>query len=321
MTVEWLVNAVLRLPVIDLITLVLLPAVWILAVGIFGVRSALFGMPRTARIDHIAQSPYLPRFLMEFGYWMFTLPVELCVRLGISANMITIGSMLLSIGAAISFGIGQFGIGSWLLFFAFTCDAWDGIVARKTNTSSITGEFFDATIDRYNDLIVFLGLMYYYRNDGLPLALASLAMIGSTLVSYTRAKGEAVGIDPNVGYMQRHERAVYLGSCTLFSPLLAAWIEPGVSHPRYHLTMATLALIAILTNVTAIWRFRYVLAGLREREKARARTLLAADSLEGERELGEPQELARARELTEAEELAEARELADDEQRLSREAQ
>lgn len=269
MTFEWLLKTTLwRLPLIDLITLVLLPAFWFVSVGIFALRCAFFGMQRTARIDHVAQSPYLPRFLMEFGYWMFTVPVALCVRLHISANMITIGSMLLSIGAAISFGLGQFGVGAWLLFFAFMCDAWDGIVARKTNTSSITGEFFDATIDRYNDLIVFLGLMYYYRNDGLPLALAALALIGSTLVSYTRAKGEAVGIDPNVGYMQRHERAVYLGSCTLFSPFLAAFIEPGASHPRYHLTIATLALIAILTNITAIWRIRFVLAGLRDRDRA-----------------------------------------------------
>ncbi len=254
-----------HIPMLELVPLVGLPLFWIAAFFLFAFKCAIWGMPRTERIDRIAKSPYLPRIFMEFGYWMFTLPISICVKLGITANAVTVGSMLLTIAAAFAYGNGAFALGGWTLFFAFTCDAWDGIIARKTNTSSPSGEYFDSTIDRYNDLIGFLGFMYYYRNDPFPLFWVAAAMVGSTLVSYTRAKGEAVGIDPNVGYMQRHERAVYLGLSSVFAPFVAAFVEPNVEHPRYHLVVGTMALMAVLTNITAIWRARVVLRGLKAR--------------------------------------------------------
>src|SRR5262249_27636191 len=161
-------------------------------------------------------------------------PANAFVRLGVTPNTITTLSLLFTIGAAVCFGAGRFIEGGWLLILGFICDAWDGIVARKTGTSSDAGEFFDATVDRYNDLFVFLGLMYYYRNDPLPLALATLALIGSTLTSYTRAKGEAVGIDPNVGWMQRHERGAYLGLGTAIAPIVAAFPGPGAQPPAHY---------------------------------------------------------------------------------------
>jgi CDP-diacylglycerol--glycerol-3-phosphate 3-phosphatidyltransferase len=179
--------------------------------------------------------------------------------------MITTLSLVFTLAAAVLFGMGRMAEGGWALIFGFICDAWDGIVARKTNTSSMAGEFYDATVDRYNDLFAFLGLMYYYRNDPLPLSLATLAMIGSTLTSYTRAKGESVGVDPNVGWMQRHERGVYLGLATALAPVVAYFTERGSAHPHYFTVVAALALMAITANVTAIWRARFVLAGLQKR--------------------------------------------------------
>jgi CDP-diacylglycerol--glycerol-3-phosphate 3-phosphatidyltransferase len=257
-----------RLPVIDLIPMIVLPSFWVVMCLYFCLRSALFGMPRTERIDKLVKSPYLPRVILEFGYWMFTLPIAICLKLGITPNMLTVGSLLVTIGAAIAFTLGHFSFGGWVLFLAFTMDAWDGIIARKTGRSSVAGEFLDATIDRYNDLIGLLGLMLYYRNDPIPLALATAVLIGSTLVSYTRAKGEAVGVDPNVGYMQRHERAVYLGISTVMAPVLAAFVEGEVARPRYHLVWIGLAIMALTTNFTAIWRAKFVLDGLRKQGKA-----------------------------------------------------
>ncbi len=233
--------------------------------GVFLVISAVRGMQRTARIDRIARSPYLPRVVMEFGYWMIDSPANAFVRLGITPNSITTLSLLFTITAALFYGAGLFFEAGWALVFGFLCDAWDGIVARKTNTSSPAGEFFDATIDRYNDLFAFLGIMYYYRNDPLPLAFATLALVGSTLTSYTRAKGESVGIDPNVGWMQRHERGVYLGLSTTMAPVVAHFTERGAERPHYYLVVAVLALIAFTANVTAVWRARFVLAGLSKR--------------------------------------------------------
>ena len=259
------------MPWYDLAPLVGLPAFWVGCFLIYCVRCALFGMERTPRIDQIAKSPWLPRIVMEFGYWMFRIPVRLCIVLGITANMITVGSLLATVAAAFLIAAGHFALGGWTLLFAFTCDSWDGIVARATGTTSITGEFFDATIDRYNDLITFLGFMYYYRNDLVPLMLVLTAMVGSTLVSYARAKGEAVGVDPNVGYMQRHERAVWLGIATAVAPIVAAYVEPDAARPFFHLPVVVMGLLALLTNITAIWRILFVMDGLRKLQAERAR--------------------------------------------------
>ena len=253
------------IPALDAVALVTLPAFWILSFVFFALRTALVGMPRTDRIGKLSISPYLPRVVMEFGYWMFTLPIAALVRIGVTANMVTAASVIFTLLAAVAFGVGHFAVGGWTLLLAFSCDAWDGIIARKTGTTSPAGEFLDSTVDRYNDLIGFFGFMYYYRQDPLPLAFAALAAVGSTVTSYARAKGESVGIDPNVGYMQRHERAVYLGVPSVFAPLAALWLEPDAAHPRYHLAIAALGLLAVLTNVTAYMRTRYVFVRLRGR--------------------------------------------------------
>jgi CDP-diacylglycerol--glycerol-3-phosphate 3-phosphatidyltransferase len=240
-------------------------AFWVVMFVVFLAITAVRGVPRTARIDRVARSPYLPRIVMEFGYWMIDAPANGLVRLGVTPNMITTLSLFFTVAAAMLFGAGHIAAGGWALIIGFICDAWDGIVARKTNSSSMAGEFYDATVDRYNDLIAFLGLMYYYRNDPLPLALAAAAMVGSTLTSYTRAKGEAVGVDPNVGWMQRHERGVYLGLATAMAPVVAYYTERGAAHPHYFIVVAVLALMAVTANATAIWRARFVLAGLQKR--------------------------------------------------------
>jgi CDP-diacylglycerol--glycerol-3-phosphate 3-phosphatidyltransferase len=240
-------------------------AFWVLMFLVFLAVSAVRGVPRTARIDRVARSPYLPRVVMEFGYWMLDAPANACVRLGITPNMITLLSLVFTVAAAGLFAGGRFFEGGWLLLIGFMCDAWDGIVARKTNRSSEAGEFFDATIDRYNDLFAFLGLMYYYRNDPLPCALAGATMIGSTLTSYTRAKGEACGVDPNDGWMQRHERGVYLGLATTTAPLIAHFTERGTLHPQFYGVVLMLAVMAVTANVTAIWRAKVVIEGLSRR--------------------------------------------------------
>jgi CDP-diacylglycerol--glycerol-3-phosphate 3-phosphatidyltransferase len=236
---------------------------WVGCFLIYLLRCAIFGMERSDRIDKVWQSPWLPRIVMEFGYWMFRIPIRIFIGLGITPNMITVGSMLLTLGAAVLIGMGHFAIGGWVLLLAFTSDAWDGIVARATNNCSPSGEFFDSTIDRYNDLITMFGYLYYYRNDKLVLPIIALVMIGSTVVSYARAKGDVFGIDASVGYMQRHERAVWLGGGTVLAPIVAAFVEADSPHPLYHLVVVVLALTAVMTNITAIWRMSVVMSALR----------------------------------------------------------
>jgi len=234
-------------------------------------------MPESARFQAVPRSPYLPRVIMEYAYWVFAQPVALCRRFGVTPDLLSYASLVVTLGGSAALAVGWFGLGGWTLLLAFALDAWDGMLARALGTASVRGEFLDAVIDRYNDLFVFLGLMFYYRADPLPCALAAAALVGSTLTSYTRAKGEAVGVDPNVGWMQRHERAVYIGIATVMSPIIASFVEPDAAHPRHHLVVATLALVAFATNVTAVWRARYVLAGLRRAMAVTASPAAAAE--------------------------------------------
>src|SRR5205085_3939834 len=86
--------------------------------------------------------------------------------------------------------------------------------------------------------------------------------------SYARAKGEISGIDARMGSMNRGERALYIGSAGVLSPYLAQFSEPRVAHPAFYLMLATLLLVAVMANITAIRRLIYIHGQLRKREGA-----------------------------------------------------
>jgi CDP-diacylglycerol--glycerol-3-phosphate 3-phosphatidyltransferase len=254
-------QALRALPSYEIIPLLGIPVYFVAVLLVtFTIRSLIWGMPRAKRVS--SGSHVLPRFFLEYGYWTLQVHVKVFTTLRISANGVTYLSLAFAAAGAVGIGAGSFCLGGWLMFLSFFCDAFDGLVARATGTASPRGEFLDATIDRYGDLLTSFGYFYYYRNDPIPLALAGLMTLGSSVMSYARAKGEAVGIDPNVGFMQRHERATYLGILTVLSPISSAFIEPGAAHPLYHPVWVAMGLIGIFTNITAIWRTAYVMKRL-----------------------------------------------------------
>lgn len=243
----------------DLLVLGLVNAYWFLGLGFFLVRAAFKGMPRSPRFEKLSKSKVLPRFILEYGYWQLQAQARIFIVLGFSPDMVTMLSLLLAIGGAVLIGMGSFGLGGWLMFLSFFCDAFDGIVARQLGVSSNRGEFFDSVIDRYADTVTGLGFLYFYRNDPIGAPAAALMILGSTVMGYAKAKGEAMGVDPNVGIMQRHERGVYLGASTVLAPFVAWYVERGAVEPRYHLTLVALVLVAFFTNLTSIWRIAYVM--------------------------------------------------------------
>jgi CDP-diacylglycerol--glycerol-3-phosphate 3-phosphatidyltransferase len=205
----------------------------------------------------------LPGVLIDFWYWLLAPAIALLRRLGVTPNVITALSLPVAVVGALALALGHPGLGSWALLLAFGLDACDGWLAREAGVASAGGEFIDATVDRYTDLIILLGFLGYYRNELLPALLAGAALVGTSVVSYTRAKGEALGVDPNVGWMQRQERAVLLGAGAVLAPILGPlWESPG-DHPPYFTVIIALALVAVGTNLTVIARTRYVVARLR----------------------------------------------------------
>jgi CDP-diacylglycerol--glycerol-3-phosphate 3-phosphatidyltransferase len=232
----------------------------------YSARVLVKGRYVTDRIRKEPGSVFLGRFLIEFGYWCFEPLEKAALRLGLTPNQITAASLACSIGAGAAFATGTPALGGWLVIACAVLDALDGMVARSRGTASDAGELIDAAVDRYAEIATFAGLAAYYRNYPLGFWLALTSLGGALLVSYARAKGEISGIDARMGSMNRAERAVYIGIAGVLAPITAHFLEPGAARPTYHLLLGTLALVAVMANVTAIRRFTFIHGELRKRE-------------------------------------------------------
>jgi len=170
-------------------------------------------------------------------------------RLGFTPNGLTILGAVLTASVGLLVAEGWFlaaGLCLWL--FSLT-DTLDGALARATNRVTVFGAFLDSVCDRYAEAAVFFGLVWWYQTtgSGLGVALAYLAVVGSLMVSYARARAEGVGLQAaDVGWFQRPERIILLG----IGLLLAAWVPPAL--------LVSLALLAVLTTLTVLQRVLHV---------------------------------------------------------------
>ena len=155
-------------------------------------------------------------------------PIARVVSLtGISPNGVTIIGFLLMIAVGLVLSQGYLRLAGVLLIVAAFFDAIDGALARMQDRVTRFGAFFDSTFDRYAEAAVFLGiLVYFLRQDaGTEVILTYTAIIGSLMVSYTRARGEGLGVSIRGGLLSRLERMVILVLCLLLNQLtIALWI-------------------------------------------------------------------------------------------------
>ncbi|WP_245964502.1 CDP-alcohol phosphatidyltransferase family protein [Rufibacter immobilis] len=214
--------------------------------------------------------------------------VRFMISVGFTPNAVTITGFLLNIGVAVIFILGgeqgnrgdlsYVGWAGFLILFAGLFDMLDGQVARLGKMSSSYGALFDSVIDRYSELIMFLGICYYLiaHHYFLSSLLAFVAMIGSMMVSYTRARAEGLGVECKGGLMQRPERVVLIGLSSMLCGLLATWIGgdykvilPGTNLQVFE-TMSVftfpLAVLAVLTNITALNRLLDARKALEQKE-------------------------------------------------------
>ena len=175
-------------------------------------------------------------------------------RVGFPPNAITSLSFAFALAAAVSAAAGRFALGGWLFVMAGALDFIDGRVARTTGRTSPSGAALDSVLDRYVESALIVGLAWYYRHDWV-LAACLLALTGSLLVPYIRARGESLGVSmKDVGFMQRPERVLLLGAGTALSPILEVIVAPDDPHPPHRLAIATLVLLAITSHATALQR-------------------------------------------------------------------
>jgi CDP-diacylglycerol--glycerol-3-phosphate 3-phosphatidyltransferase len=171
-------------------------------------------------------------------------------RLGLMPNTVTILGLAGNTLGAYFLARGQMTLGGILILLMGPVDALDGTMARLRGEPTDFGAFVDSVTDRYSELVIFGGLLYFYlaQGDVLLSMLAFAAAAGSVLVSYTRARAQSLGVETKVGILTRLERYLVLAPALVFNiPAVAVWI------------------LAIFTNLTALQRILDV------RRKARKR--------------------------------------------------
>lgn len=165
-------------------------------------------------------------------------------KTGLTPDHLTIMGLLVACGAAVAIGAGFLRIGLLLVVLAALPDLLDGALAKASNTSSQRGAFFDSTIDRFADALLFGGVAWYLASEESPhMAMLPFAVMAlSSVISYMRAKAESLGLDAKGGLMERAERIILLCIGLLFSSLL----------------IPILWIMLVLTAITAVQRFAKV---------------------------------------------------------------
>lgn len=188
------------------------------------------------------------------GYLRVIEPVAaLLVRLRINPNTLTTLGTISTIAGGVAFALGHIMTGGWIIGLTAIFDVLDGTVARRTGQSTVFGAFYDSTLDRVADGAVMAGLAFFYATStvyrNVPLfGVALLGIIGTFLVSYTRARAEGLGIDAKVGVMQRPERVVLLSVPQAFFGLVFnGWVLAGV-----------VSLLTLTAWITAVQRIMFV---------------------------------------------------------------
>lgn len=193
--------------------------------------------------------------------------VRLLIRLGVTPNMVTTIGLLGNLAAAAvivwagytgsemqpNYDLLALAGGLIILFSLF--DMLDGQVARLGGMASVFGAMYDSVLDRYCELFTLGGIAYYFIQTGYVGAslITFLALVGSIMVSYVRARAEGLGLECKIGFMQRPERVVVTSAGTIAAGLVGMNVESVDFDARWILIVA-MAVIAVFANITAFAR-------------------------------------------------------------------
>ncbi len=206
--------------------------------------------------------------LKRFAHGALDPLVRALMALGLKADHLTGFGFLLSLMAGLQFAVGHFRAAATLALFSGICDILDGQIARQGGHATRFGAFLDSTLDRIAEAALFVGIAFYYtaqlvdmasnpsrvmvnlRNGLEPVtfafiaSFATLALVGSFMVSYTRARAEGLGLECKVGWFERPERMVLI--------ILASYAGLGPVMP------AALLVLVVFSFATAIQRMAHV---------------------------------------------------------------
>jgi len=181
----------------------------------------------------------LTDYLRRWGRGILNPIAEFVNRIGVPPNVVTITGFLLTAAVALVLALGYIQLAGALLIVAAFFDAIDGALARLIHQATRFGAFLDSTMDRFSEAALFLGVLlhFYGQSASAEVILTYVAIVGSLMVSYTRARAEGVGVSITGGVFTRVERTL-----VLIIGLLANQLS------------ITLWILAVMTNFTALQR-------------------------------------------------------------------
>ena len=179
-------------------------------------------------------------------------------RAGVSANALTYASLVFALGGCLAAARGYFVPAALAIVVGGVCDALDGVVARSTNTTSRYGALLDSTIDRVSDTLPLLGISVFHAHFPVLALLPGLALIGTIVIPYARARTEALGAKLPSLFMRRPERVVLLVACLLLGGWHAA---PGSVAPWLLAGTGLLAALNFVGGVMVLRAARRALDG------------------------------------------------------------
>jgi len=175
------------------------------------------------------------------------------IRSGIHPNSLTFAGLAVSVGAAWLYAGGSFAWAAVLVLVAGVFDLLDGAVAREGARMSRYGAFLDSNIDRFAEIVVFVGILWRFQGHPVTQLGVMIAITGSLMVSYTKARAEGLGEEVGGGLFQRPERIVLLALGSFFG-------EVGLR--------AVIWILAVFTNLTSIQRMLLVARSMKRHEDA-----------------------------------------------------
>jgi CDP-diacylglycerol--glycerol-3-phosphate 3-phosphatidyltransferase len=202
--------------------------------------------------------------------------IEVLIKAGVSPNAITTTGLVLNMIAAVVLVIGAetgdrgdhsyLGWAGVIILLAGLFDMMDGRLARLGKMESTFGALYDSVLDRYSEMFMFLGICYYLVSFDyfISSVLAFVAMIGSMMVSYTRARAEGLGVDCSVGWMQRPERILLIAISAIACGITSYFMGPDtillfsfINFEAISIFIGPIALLSVMSNITALRRLEH----------------------------------------------------------------
>jgi len=231
-------------------------------------------LPKTAEVEDRHSSVVLNKWFREYWMWLTAPIFKICLYFKVTPNFISIVGSVFALLSGVAIAMGKMGLCGWLMVLGASFDFFDGRMARLTNQETQAGSFLDSSLDRVSEGLTLTGIAFYYKDSPI-FWIVMFAYLGSMLTSYTKAKGETMGVDYSGGMMQRPERIAYLGAGAILSPFIAYFLHPWlvtrfpdltVTLLQGYLYAVPLAFVCLFCNIATINRIVNIMKLLQKKE-------------------------------------------------------